>query len=59
MHESDKFNDLFEQITYLKGGVGTGFKHVEETAYAARLLRVRGIAVQICRLGCGVAAAVR
>jgi gelsolin len=41
MHESDTFNELFEQITYLKGGVGTGFKHVEETAYAARLLRVK------------------
>ena len=32
MHESQEFNALFKQINYLKGGVASGFNHVEEGA---------------------------
>lgn len=29
-------------VFYLPGGVGTGFKHVEETTYRTRLMVVKG-----------------
>ena len=32
MHESQEFNSLFKQINYMKGGVASGFNHVEEGA---------------------------
>ena len=32
MHESQEFDALFKQINYLKGGVASGFNHVEKGA---------------------------
>ena len=32
MHESQEFNALFKRINYLKGGVASGFNHVEKGA---------------------------
>ena len=37
MHESQEFNALFKQINYLKGGVASGFNHVEEGACGSTL----------------------
>ena len=37
MHESQEFNALFKQINYLKGGVASGFNHVEEGACGTML----------------------
>lgn len=49
-YESDQFKRLFKQLTYLQGGVETGFHHVGEDAYQSKLLRVRktsaGVQVQ-------------
>uniref|UniRef100_A0A7S0HCD5 Gelsolin-like domain-containing protein n=1 Tax=Phaeocystis antarctica TaxID=33657 RepID=A0A7S0HCD5_9EUKA len=46
MHESQEFNALFKQINYLKGGVASGFNHVEEGAYVAKLLQVKKVGRQ-------------
>ncbi len=46
-HESPGFNALFKQINYLKGGVESGFNHVEAGAYVARLLQVKKIGRQV------------
>lgn len=40
-HETSEFKALFPKITYLKGGVASGFKHVETGAYVPRLLLVK------------------
>lgn len=40
--ETDQFVSLFKQLTYLEGGVATGFKHVDRDAFAKRLLHVKG-----------------
>jgi len=37
MHESQEFDALFKQINYLKGGVASGFSHVEEGACGSML----------------------
>merc|ERR1712150_22775 len=42
-HESKHFKALFEQITLLKGGVDTGFRHVEPETYPPRLLHIQTI----------------
>lgn len=39
--ESEAFKSLFETITYLEGGVDTGFAHAEESVYPPRLLRIK------------------
>uniref|UniRef100_A0A7S4KLT6 HP domain-containing protein n=1 Tax=Guillardia theta TaxID=55529 RepID=A0A7S4KLT6_GUITH len=42
-HESAKFLALFKQgITYLDGGVDSGFKHVERDKYDVRLFHLKG-----------------
>jgi hypothetical protein len=42
-HESTEFLALFKpSITILKGGIASGFNHVEATAYAPRLLHCKG-----------------
>lgn len=46
LHESDGFNNLFEHVNYLKGGIDSGFNHVEEGAYAGRLMHVKKIGRQ-------------
>jgi gelsolin len=40
-HESIQFKQLFKAISYLEGGVESGFNHVGEDAYQAKLFRVR------------------
>ena len=37
MHESQEFNALFKRINYLKGGVASGFNHVEKGACGSML----------------------
>ena len=37
MHESQEFNALFKRINYLKGGVASGFNHVEKGACGTML----------------------
>jgi len=41
-HESQKFLSHFPHITFLSGGVQTGFKHVEKQSYKTRLLHIKG-----------------
>jgi len=42
-NESKKFQALFKQgITYLEGGVESGFKHVERDQYDTRLFHLKG-----------------
>jgi gelsolin len=42
-HESPEFLALFPKgISFMKGGVDTGFRHVEPTSYKTRLLHVKG-----------------
>eukprot|EP00732_Lithocolla_globosa_P002614 Lithocolla_globosa_v1_NODE_1768_length_2349_cov_6183.342633.p1 type:complete len:368 gc:universal NODE_1768_length_2349_cov_6183.342633:1215-2318(+) len=42
-HESPEYLALFPAgITFQKGGVDTGFRHVEPTSYRTRLLHVKG-----------------
>eukprot|EP00953_Heterococcus_sp_UTEX-ZZ885_P013551 7742-Heterococcus_DN1.PRE.2 len=42
-HESTEFLALFKpSITILKGGIASGFNHVEATAYAPRLMHCKG-----------------
>jgi len=41
-HESELFKSYFKEITYLKGGCGTGFRHVETKEYQPRLFHVSG-----------------
>ena len=43
MHESAGFKSLFKAVTYLKGGVESGFHHVEPGAYLAKLLHVKKV----------------
>lgn len=40
--ESDLFKSYFKQITTMKGGANTGFKHVKPTEYEPRLLHFCG-----------------
>jgi hypothetical protein len=40
-HESASFQALFPELKYLVGGAASGFAHVEESAYAPRLLQVK------------------
>jgi len=40
--ESDSFLKLFNKFEVLKGGVDTGFKHVEPEKYQPRLLHIKG-----------------
>jgi gelsolin len=40
--ESDAFLKLFNKFEILKGGVDTGFKHVEPEKYQPRLLHIKG-----------------
>ena len=46
MHESIEFRALFPRIAYLKGGIDSGFNHVEAGAYAAKLLQVKKVGRQ-------------
>lgn len=41
-HESDLFKSYFKNITILRGGVMSGFRHVEEETYETRLLHFCG-----------------
>ena len=41
-HESDLFMQSFTAVRYLKGGVASGFNHVERDAYETRLLQLKG-----------------
>lgn len=41
-HESDLFKSYFKEITILRGGVMSGFRHVEEETYETRLLHFCG-----------------
>eukprot|EP00930_Biecheleria_cincta_P098610 TRINITY_DN9026_c0_g1_i1.p1 TRINITY_DN9026_c0_g1~~TRINITY_DN9026_c0_g1_i1.p1 ORF type:complete len:245 (-),score=58.88 TRINITY_DN9026_c0_g1_i1:317-1051(-) len=41
--EPDDFKELFGSITYLEGGVDSGFKHVKPEGYAAKLFVVRRV----------------
>jgi len=40
--ESEKFLSLFPKITIQKGGIDSGFKHVEAEKYRSRLLHIKG-----------------
>ncbi|XP_046845115.1 gelsolin-like protein 1 [Xenia sp. Carnegie-2017] len=40
-HESQLFRSYFKEITFLKGGAETGFRHVEPTKYTPRLFQFR------------------
>ena len=39
LHESAEFNALFPTMRYLKGGVDSGFNHVQPGAYVPKLLQ--------------------
>lgn len=39
-HESQIFKSYFKNMTYLKGGADTGFRHVKPEEYVPRVLRV-------------------
>ena len=43
-HESEMFQDLFHSsgLTYMTGGVASGFKKVDRNAFTTRLLHVKG-----------------
>jgi gelsolin len=53
-YESDQFKRLFSHLTYLQGGVESGFRHVGEDAYQSKLFRVRKTAtgVQVQEVSC-------
>ena len=40
--ESEKFMSVFKKVEYLKGGVASGFKHVERDSHEPRLLHIKG-----------------
>mmetsp|Transcript_90697 Transcript_90697/g.174040 ORF Transcript_90697/g.174040 Transcript_90697/m.174040 type:complete len:363 (-) Transcript_90697:152-1240(-) len=40
-HESHAFHQMFPHMVYLEGGIDSGFHHVGEDGYIARLLEVR------------------
>eukprot|EP00448_Togula_jolla_P023883 CAMPEP_0170592740 /NCGR_PEP_ID=MMETSP0224-20130122/13082_1 /TAXON_ID=285029 /ORGANISM="Togula jolla, Strain CCCM 725" /LENGTH=522 /DNA_ID=CAMNT_0010916659 /DNA_START=60 /DNA_END=1629 /DNA_ORIENTATION=+ len=44
-YESAQFKKLFKSLFYKEGGVDSGFRHVGEAAYQARLIQVRKTAV--------------
>lgn len=46
LHESKEFKSMFKQINYLKGGVDSGFTHVEEGSFVTKLLQVKKIGKQ-------------
>lgn len=41
-YESDFFMQQFKKVEYLKGGVASGFKHVERDSHEPRLLHLKG-----------------
>ena len=41
-HESTEFMQLFKSVQYLKGGVASGFKHVERGVHETSLLQLKG-----------------
>ena len=41
-YESDRFMQCFKRVEYLKGGVDSGFTHVDRDAYEPRLLHLKG-----------------
>lgn len=41
-HESALFTSYFKHVTYLKGGVASGFHHVEATVEEPHLYRIKG-----------------
>lgn len=43
LHETNDFKALFKTITYLKGGIESGFNHVEPGAYSAKLMQVKKV----------------
>lgn len=40
-HESELFQSYFPHMTYLEGGIESGFRHVEPRKYVSRLFQVR------------------
>lgn len=40
--ESDKFKELFGNLTYWKGGVASGFNHVEPTVEKPNMYKIKG-----------------
>ena len=41
-HESKLFLSCFKRVEYLKGGVASGFRHVERGQHETRLLQLKG-----------------
>ncbi|XP_025106975.1 gelsolin-like protein 2 [Pomacea canaliculata] len=46
-YESDLFKSYFPKITYWKGGVDSGFRHVTPENYRPRLLQIKGKGKQV------------
>ncbi|XP_046363474.1 gelsolin-like protein 2 [Haliotis rufescens] len=46
-HESTMFKGYFKSLTYLKGGIASGFRHVKPEEYKTRLLQFRGSRRQV------------
>jgi len=50
-HESPEFMKLFPKgIKILDGGIDSGFRHVEATAYKPRLLHIKGTKKNVCAI---------
>jgi len=41
-HESHKFKKMFRKLTYWKGGVESGFNHVEPTEETPNMFQIKG-----------------
>ena len=43
LHESNAFRSLFKTVSYLEGGVDSGFNKVEPGAFSSRLLQIKRV----------------